>query len=347
MSPSKTSYKTYNRLVTDDFVISQPKAWEGALARVTREFEGWYLSPVFPTFRADRERLDPKFLEWYCKRATVWAALQLQSRGIGARRETVSSDQFLSLEMPLPPLVEQQRLVARIEKLAAQIQDAKSLREHATKDVGNLLVCMAHRRDLDEAAKRAAGWRQMSLRDCIHPVDDSHKVTVERSYPNLGIYSYGRGLFPKPPIEGAATSAAVLRRVKAGQFIYSRLFAFEGAYGAVTAEYDGSYVSAEYPTFEGDPALVCIEFLEAYFRAPSIWKEVAVGSKGLGDRRQRVQPVQVLSHTAWIPPMAWQLQLAKVRAERDSLRSLQSETAAELDALLPAILDRAFKGELA
>jgi len=34
------------------------------------------------------------------------------------------------------------------------------------------------------------------------------------------------------------------------------------------------------------------------------------------------------------------------RAEVDALKHLQAETAAELDALLPAILDRALKGEL-
>ncbi len=33
-------------------------------------------------------------------------------------------------------------------------------------------------------------------------------------------------------------------------------------------------------------------------------------------------------------------------AYRDGLARLQSETAAELDALLPSILDKAFKGEL-
>jgi hypothetical protein len=33
-------------------------------------------------------------------------------------------------------------------------------------------------------------------------------------------------------------------------------------------------------------------------------------------------------------------------AEVDGLRRLQIETAAELDALLPAIVDRAFKGDL-
>ena len=44
------------------------------------------------------------------------------------------------------------------------------------------------------------------------------------------------------------------------------------------------------------------------------------------------------------------LDFAKVRfdalhAEVDAPKRLQAETAAELDALLPAILDRAFKGE--
>ncbi len=39
-------------------------------------------------------------------------------------------------------------------------------------------------------------------------------------------------------------------------------------------------------------------------------------------------------------------ELDALQAELDALKRLQAETAAELDALLPAILDRAFKGEL-
>jgi hypothetical protein len=39
-------------------------------------------------------------------------------------------------------------------------------------------------------------------------------------------------------------------------------------------------------------------------------------------------------------------ELDALQAEVDALKRLQSETAAELDALLPAVLDRAFKGEL-
>jgi type I restriction enzyme S subunit len=39
-------------------------------------------------------------------------------------------------------------------------------------------------------------------------------------------------------------------------------------------------------------------------------------------------------------------ELDALQSEVDALKRLQAETAAELDALLPAILDRAFKGEL-
>jgi len=39
-------------------------------------------------------------------------------------------------------------------------------------------------------------------------------------------------------------------------------------------------------------------------------------------------------------------ELDALQAEVDALKSLQAETAAELDALLPAILNKAFKSEL-
>lgn len=42
----------------------------------------------------------------------------------------------------------------------------------------------------------------------------------------------------------------------------------------------------------------------------------------------------------------WGKSMDALRAEEDALNRLQAETAAELDALLPALLDRAFKGEL-
>jgi type I restriction enzyme S subunit len=102
----------------------------------------------------------------------------------------------------------------------------------------------------------------------------------------------------------------------------------------------------KYPTFKCDPHRIRTEFLVAYFKPAHVWKEVAIGSKGLGDRRQRVQPPQILNHELWLPPLTWQDRLVEVRAEVEVLKHLQAEIAGELGALLPAILDRAFKGEI-
>lgn len=327
------------------FIVSRIDARNGAMGIVPMELDGAIVTNDFPLFNLRTDRLLPGFLGWLCRTHGFVELCQRASEGT-TNRVRLKEERFLSLEIPLPPLPEQRRIVARIEELAAQIQKARTLRQQAAEEAETLLVAMAHRADLDSSAKERGGWKYKPLSDLIRFTDDSHRVRPDRSYPNLGIYSFGRGLFHKPPIDGLATSATSLRRVKAGQFIYSRLFAFEGAYGMVTSEFDGVFVSNEYPTFDCDPAQIRAEFLAAYFRPAHVWKTVAVGSKGLGDRRQRVQPAQVLAHKVWIPPMVWQNRLAQARVEVDALKHLQAESAAELDALLPAILDKAFKGEL-
>ena len=51
-----------------------------------------------------------------------------------------------------------------------------------------------------------------------------------------------------------------------------------------------------------------------------------------------------------IPPLPQQRRIVAylddLQAKVDSLKALQTQSAAELDALLPSILDKAFKGEL-
>lgn len=344
---TQTSAKKLFRVATNDFIYSRLFACRGAFGVIDTALDGCYVSSEFPTFTPVSGKIDVEFLRYWFRLPAIIARVDEDCSGsTPLTRNRYKELFFLQLEIPLPPLAEQQRIVARIEELAAQIHEASGLVQQSMEEENGLLVAMAHRADLDAAAKERAGWKRAKLSDVIRFVDDSHYVKPELSYPNLGIYSFGRGLFHKPPIEGLATSAKSLRRVKAGQFIYSRLFAFEGAYGMVSGEFDGVFVSNEYPTFDCDPDQIRAEFLAAYFKPPHVWKTVAVGSKGLGDRRQRVQSAQVLAHEIWLPPISWQNQLTEVQNEVDALKRLQTESAAELDALLPAILDRAFKGEL-
>ncbi|MGI8688606.1 MAG: restriction endonuclease subunit S [Thermomicrobiales bacterium] len=326
-----------------DFLVAEIDAKVGGFGIVPNELDGAIVSSHYFLFDIDKCVLDRRFLDYYIR--TPAFKDQVSAQG-STNYAAIRPAHVLAYHIPLPPLVEQRRIVARIETVAAKITEARGLRQQATTEADNLPVVMAHRPDLHKETKLRSGWREVAIGDIVKQVQDPVQVDPARSYPNLGIYSFGRGLFTKPPIEGLATSANVLYRVQSGQFIYSRLFAFEGSYGRVSDEFDGCFVSGEYPTFACDSSSVNAEFLHAYFKVPHIWSEVAMGSKGLGDRRQRVQPNQVFAHRLLLPPMEWQREIATVQAQVDAMRRLQAETAVELAALLPAVLDRAFRGEL-
>jgi type I restriction enzyme S subunit len=333
------------RVRSNQFIASRIDARNGAFGLIPDDLDGAVVTNDFPVFDVNPDRLDPRFLDWLSKTADFVDLCKAASEGT-TNRVRLKEDKFLATPIPLPPVGEQRRIVARVEVIAARIAEARRLREEATEDGDRLLIQMAHRADLADAEKQANGWRSVTLCEVLTQTADGVTVDTTAEYPNFGIYSFGRGLFQKPPISGMETSATTLYRARAGQFIYSRLFAFEGSYGRVTPEFDGQFVSAEYPMFDCTPGVIRAEFLAAYFKAKHIWAAVAVGSKGLGDRRQRVQPKQLLAHRIWLPPISWQDRIAETWAKADALRGLQAETAGELDALLPAVLARAFAGQL-
>jgi type I restriction enzyme, S subunit len=71
----------------------------------------------------------------------VWdEALGLSTGGTPTSRNRLKEDKFLGLKVPLPPLPEQRRIVARIEALAAQIHEARTLRQQGQTEIDILSV---------------------------------------------------------------------------------------------------------------------------------------------------------------------------------------------------------------
>lgn len=333
------------RVRAGQFILSRIDARNGASGVVPLSLDGAIVSGDFPAFEVRRDRLLPEFLGWLAKTQTFVDMCLAASEGT-TNRVRLKEDRFLASSIPLPPLAEQRRIVARLDVLAAKIEEASALVRNRLASIKRALVAMAYRDELDEAAKHGAGWRQFRLGDAMDLAVDPVAVQVDREYPNIGMLSYAKGLFLKPPISGLDTSASTLYRIHEGQFIYSRLFAFEGAYGRVCRSFDGHFVSNEYPTFQCREGTVNADFLWAYFSRPSTWARVAAGSLGLGDRRQRVQPSQILDHVAWIPPLDTQRAISAVMERQAAIDANTENQSDQIAALVPSILNRAFAGTL-
>ncbi len=281
---------------------------------------------------------NPKYLYFLlmAKKDEYFVPLMLGTANVSLKVQDISG-----VQIPLPPVIEQLRIVAKIEELSKKVDEARDLRKQSIKELNSLLITMAHRDDLDDRSKCKMGWSSVVLEEVIRQTFDPHPVRLDAKYPNAGIYSFGRGLFDKSPIDGMMTSASSLNRIHSGQFIYSRLFAFEGAYGIVSKQFDGCFVSNEYPTFDCSDRIKA-EFLFSYFKSPGIWAEVAAGSKGLGNRRQRVQPDRILSHRLMLPPVEWQEKICAVFAKVELLNKTQHETEEALSVLMPSVLSKVF-----
>ena len=356
MSPQDTSYKTYNRLVTDDYVISQPKAWEGALARVTPEFEGWFLSPVFPTFRANQERLLPTYLEWFCKRESVWLELQRNSRGIGARRESVLPEQFLSLEIPLPPLAEQRRLVARIEELAAQIHEARALRLSATDEASALFETTL----ADLLTPHDQFWIRTTVSDVIESMDAGWSPQCSEFPATEGEWGVLKTTAVQwcefRPQENKALPHTMqpipTLSVCEGDVLVTRAGPRKrvGVVACVRKSHSQLTISDKIIRLRPKRNKINPRFLELSLASPFSQEHLVHRKTGLADAQVNISQSILRSTPVAFPPLTEQrrivAELDTLQAEVDTLKHHQRDTAAELDALLPAILDRAFRGEL-
>src|SRR4051794_14749259 len=79
----------------------------------------------FVTYSVDPERAEARFLMLFFTTPSGRALLLKASPGSAGRNKTLGLQRFISNSIPLPALQEQRRLVARIDALAAKIDEAK------------------------------------------------------------------------------------------------------------------------------------------------------------------------------------------------------------------------------
>jgi type I restriction enzyme, S subunit len=111
-----TKYRSLARLAEDNIIFSRLGAWEGAVAVVSRDFAGSYVSPEYPVFTPDLRVLDPAYFVGIARSPWLWDSIGASTRRSMARRKRIKAEHFLAVEIWLPPITEQQRIASLIRK---------------------------------------------------------------------------------------------------------------------------------------------------------------------------------------------------------------------------------------
>lgn len=335
------------------FVLSRIDARNGAFGLVPADLDGAVVSNDFPVFAANQDLILPAFLAWFSRTAALVEMCQRASEGT-TNRVRLQEDEFLALEVALPPIAEQRRLVARIEELAARIQDARDLRDEAAKSTQALAASCVNALFTSEAAKQ---WPRRSLEE----------VADVRSGVTLGRQLTGRTLsLPYLRVANVQDGHLDLSVIKHLEVLETEAKKWTLTSGDLLLTEGGDWDKlgraaiwlGEIPNCihqnhifrvrirgtdllpEFVATLIGSAIGKTYFRAAS--KQTTK----LASINQR----QLMAFPVVQPPLSEQnrilTELSALKMQTEHLTRLQVQSAAELDALLPAILDRAFRGEL-
>lgn len=355
-SGSEIQATTLFQIKEADFVYNRLFAWKGSFAVALNDVDGCFVSNEFPCFTT-LDTLDPKFLWFYFSRPRIWdEALGLSSGSTPTSRNRLKEEQFLDMEVLLPPIEEQRRIVARIEELAVNVGDAKRLRTRASAESESLVDAAA--RQLLAGVKAdvtiLGDWLDAKREGIQTGPFGAQLGSTDFTDTGVPVLTIGNVQYGGLRLGGlkcvSPEKAAQLERyrIREGDLLFARMGTV-GRCCVVPVEANDWLINYHIIRVALDRTRVKPEFLLWTIRAS---EDVAryLDDSIRGATRKGVNSAIVTHIPCRIPALNEQgnivRYLSDLRVKVESLKARQSETAAELDALMPSILSKAFRGEL-
>ncbi len=333
-----------------DLVISGINAHKGAIAVYGSENSEPIAATIhYGAYIPNHNQVKIYFL-WWLLRSKLFRDLLAEYLPGGIKTE-LKAKRLLSIPIPLPSLEEQQGLVSLIEGLAAQINEARGLRVEAINEVKNLVFSAC-----EDVLLSIEGH---------FPNEPLYKLVDQERGISYGIVQTGANVEDGIPTLRAgdmswfsASTADVKRvspeiekyyqrtRLRGGELLL-RIRGGVGEFAVCPATLFGANVSREIAVI---PLQEYIDPRYAMYvlAAPSNQIRLFGHVKGtsyvginLKDVRNLPLPIMPLSEQ-----QKTVMKLDELRTLAMALQSMQEDTFGILDTMLPAILVRAFKGDL-
>ena len=129
-----------------------------------------------------------------------------------------------------------------------------------------------------------------SSRPCVwlHAVSVGEVLQLQRrwitlhpteTYRQIGIRSFGRGIFHKAPVQGSALGNKRVLRIEPGDLVFNNVFAWEGAVGVAGKEETGKIGSHRFVTYTVNQTRSTSEYLKLYLEDRRRGSETTDGTR--------------------------------------------------------------------
>lgn len=333
------------RLIPNSFIISRIQCWHQAYALVPETVPPNMIASTNYDQFAISPDVDRRFFWWLSHSPRFTETIRDSAVGVVIEKMVFDRDKWLANTIPLPQLSEQRRIVARIEALAAKIEEARRLRDQ-TSDETEAVLLSSRARLFEEASRKiTVRLDEMATLErgkfSHRPRNDPRFFGGRHPWIQIGEIEASDKYIRKWTQTLNDDGLAISKKFPKGTLLIS-IAATIGSVGIL--DFDccvPDSIVAVTPASGADS-----EYLYHYLGYLRTHLERVASQSA-----QKNINLEILSPLP-IPALSTEEQrrivvyLDDLQAKVDALKKLQAETATELEALLLSILDKAFKGEL-
>lgn len=267
---------------------------------------------------------------------------QKQFIPLGAAQKNINAKAVQQILIPLPPIDEQRRIVARVEELMARVREAKRLRQQAKEDAERLMQAALAEVFPRPGTEPPTGWRWVRLGEVC-------EIIMGQSPPSTTYNTEGEGL---PFFQGKAdfgelqpTPRVWCRAPQKIAEVGDILISVRAPVGPTNLVREKCCIGRGLAALRPKGP---VETMWLLYHLRSVEDELA--TRGSGSTFNAITKRQLDNLEIPLPPLADQRRivthLEAVQEKVKALKEAQAAIDAELQRLEQAILDRAFRGEL-
>jgi type I restriction enzyme S subunit len=294
----------------------------------------------FKSFIPDRDRLDAKYLYYWLRANRRY----LEGLGNGATFKEVSKAVVSQIEIPLPPVSEQRRIAAILDKADVLRAKRRAVLKKLEELAQSIFLDM-----FGDPATNPKGWQLSTIGNVSEKVTDGEHLTPKRRGNGIKLLSArnvrdGAIDMSQTDFIDADEYARISKRCdpRRGDILIS----CSGTIGRVApVETDEPFALVRSAAMVR-PKLSCVNtrFLDAYLRTPVMKARMLREANASSQANLFQGPIRGLP--VFVPPLPFQERFDKRIATVVAVNAKSAEAERALDALFASLQYRAFCGEL-
>jgi type I restriction enzyme, S subunit len=324
---SEFNLEKIQTIKTNDFIYCKIMAWEGAFGLVPPLCNNTVMSGAFAAYIIDETKLNTKFLEFFFKMEKVWKEIGSDSKGTNIRRKTLYTSDFEKFQIPLPLLAEQQRIANYLDNLKSKIDEVKRLREEQDKlrqYIRYSFMVDCEKKYQTKTIGELCRIKKGSFSIMKTEMGKFPLVVTGEKRKSASDYDFDCEAVCIPLVSSTGHGNAALNRVhyEKGQFALANIIC-----ALIVKEPEHTSTKYLYELFMAMKDLYLVPLMQ--------------GSANVTLSMDKIASVKVP-----IPPIAEQERIVNILNKLNEAKAHQIAQLEELERLFPAMLDKAFKGEL-